>query len=68
LEHYLFYINYTIILVGQIEDVIIKKEYCGLGLGKQIIKKLTKIGINKYKCYKIILSCIDRSTGIKKID
>ena len=47
--------------VGQIEDVIIKKEYRGLGLGKQIIKELTEIGINKYKCYKIILNCVDHN-------
>lgn len=47
--------------VGQIEDVIITKEYRNKGLGRLIIKELINIGINKMGCYKIILNCLDHN-------
>ena len=47
--------------IGQIEDVIISEKYRGLGLGKKIIEELVKIGINEFKCYKIILNCLDKN-------
>ena len=43
--------------VGHIEDVVTLKEYRGKGYGKQLIKYLLDIGINKHKCYKIVLNC-----------
>jgi dTDP-4-amino-4,6-dideoxygalactose transaminase/predicted GNAT family N-acyltransferase len=43
--------------VGHIEDVVTRKEYRGKGYGKQIIKYLLNIGLNKNKCYKIVLNC-----------
>lgn len=42
--------------VGHIEDVVVKKEYRGKGLGKEIIEKLIAIA-NEKKCYKVILDC-----------
>ena len=52
--------------IGQIEDVIIKEEYRGKGLGKLIIEKLTEIGIKDYCCYKIILNCLDKNINFYK--
>jgi len=49
--------------IGQIEDVIISEKYRGLGLGKKIIKELVKIGIEDFKCYKVILNCLDKNIG-----
>jgi GNAT superfamily N-acetyltransferase len=43
--------------MGYIEDVVTKKEYRGKGYGKQLIKYIIDIGLNKYKCYKIVLNC-----------
>lgn len=47
--------------IGQIEDVIVTQKYRGYGLGKVLIKKLVEIGLNDYKCYKIILNCNDEN-------
>ena len=52
--------------VGQIEDVIISQKYRGLGLGKLIIEKLVKVGIEEFKCYKIILNCLDKNIDFYK--
>ena len=49
--------------IGQIEDVIINDKYRGCGLGKKIIKELVKIGIEDFKCYKVILNCLDKNIG-----
>ncbi len=47
--------------IGQIEDIVITEKYRGLGLGKIIIDKLCKIGLEEFKCYKIILNCLDKN-------
>ena len=47
--------------IGQIEDVIISEKYRKNGLGKQIIDKLIDIGKKEYKCYKIILNCLEKN-------
>jgi glucosamine-phosphate N-acetyltransferase len=47
--------------IGQIEDVIISEKYRKNGFGKQIIEKLVDIGKNEYKCYKIILNCLEKN-------
>ena len=52
--------------VGQIEDVVINQKYRGLGLGKLIIENLTKIGLDEFKCYKIILNCLDKNIDFYK--
>ena len=52
--------------VGQIEDVIISQKYRGLGLGKLIIEKLVKVGLEEFKCYKIILNCLDKNIDLYK--
>jgi glucosamine-phosphate N-acetyltransferase len=49
--------------IGQIEDVIINEKYRQHGFGKKIIDKLIDIGKNKYKCYKIILNCLEKNIG-----
>lgn len=45
--------------IGEIHDVYIDENYRKLGLGKKIIEHLSNIGIEEYKCYKIILNCLD---------
>jgi len=52
--------------IGQIEDVIISKDYRNLGLGKLLIKKLIDIGIYEFKCYKITLNCLDKNIEFYK--
>lgn len=47
--------------IGQIEDVIISEKYRKNGFGKDIIEKLINIGKNEYKCYKIILNCLEKN-------
>jgi len=47
--------------IGQIEDVIITEKYRKLGLGKSIIKELFKIGMDEFKCYKIVLNCLNKN-------
>ena len=42
--------------VGHIEDLIINKNYQGLGLGKKLLEYLINI-CNNNNCYKIILDC-----------
>ena len=41
--------------VGQIEDFIITENYRHTGLGSKLLSHLTRIGIEQYKCYKVIL-------------
>ena len=48
--------------IGQIEDVIIDEKYRKLGLGKKIINKLVDVGLNKFKCYKIVLNALEKNT------
>jgi len=47
--------------IGQIEDVIITEKYRNMGLGKTIINKLIEIGKTNFKCYKIVLNCLDKN-------
>jgi glucosamine-phosphate N-acetyltransferase len=42
--------------VGHIEDVAVRKEYEGNGVGSDIIKKLIELA-KQEECYKIILDC-----------
>jgi len=49
--------------IGQIEDVMIAEQYRSKGLGKLIIDKLTKLGIEEFKCYKVILNCSEKNIG-----
>jgi predicted GNAT family N-acyltransferase len=52
--------------IGQIEDVIISEKYRGNGLGKLIIEKLVLVGLNEFKCYKVILNCLDKNIDFYK--
>jgi glucosamine-phosphate N-acetyltransferase len=57
--------------VGHIEDVVVKKEYQGKGVGKKIVNALLKYA-KKKGCYKTILDCSDelipfyKSIGFKR--
>jgi len=42
--------------VGHIEDVVVRKEYQGKGVGKKIVNALLKYA-EKKGCYKTILDC-----------
>ncbi len=44
--------------VGHIEDVVVRKEYQGKGVGKKIVNALLKYAEQK-GCYKTILDCSD---------
>jgi glucosamine-phosphate N-acetyltransferase len=44
--------------VGHIEDVVVRKEYQGRGIGKKIVNSLLKYA-EKKGCYKTILDCSD---------
>lgn len=44
--------------VGHIEDVVVRKEYQGKGVGKKIVNLLLKHA-QKKGCYKTILDCSD---------
>lgn len=44
--------------VGHIEDVVVRKEYQGKGVGKKIVNALLKYA-EKKGCYKTILDCTD---------
>lgn len=47
--------------VGQIEDLMIDEKYRNKGIGKKIIEKLTHIAFNDFKCYKVILNCLNKN-------
>lgn len=44
--------------VGHIEDVVVRKEYQGRGIGEKLVRKLLEYAQN-YGCYKTILDCKD---------
>jgi glucosamine-phosphate N-acetyltransferase len=52
--------------IGQIEDVIITETYRSSGLGKLIIQKLINVGLDEFRCYKIILNCLDKNIDFYK--
>jgi glucosamine-phosphate N-acetyltransferase len=45
-------------IVGHIEDVVVRKEHQGKGVGKKIVNALLKYA-KKKGCYKTILDCSD---------
>ena len=45
-------------LVGHREDVVVKKEFEGQGIGMRLVKSLLDVAKQK-KCYKTILNCKD---------
>ena len=44
--------------VGHIEDVVVKKEFQGQGIGMKLVLSLLDVA-NEKKCYKTILNCED---------
>ena len=44
--------------VGHIEDVVVKKEFEGQGIGMKLVLSLLDVA-NEKKCYKTILNCED---------
>lgn len=57
--------------VGHIEDVAVRKEYQGKGIGQKVVKALLEYA-KKQGCYKTILDCTDdlisfyEKTGFKR--
>ena len=45
-------------LVGHIEDVVVRKDYEGQGIGMKLVISLLDVAKQK-KCYKTILNCED---------
>ena len=54
--------NNNLTIMGHIEDIVVNKDYRGMGFGQIIVKYLVNIGKEK-GCYKIILSCNDKYLG-----
>jgi glucosamine-phosphate N-acetyltransferase len=48
--------------VGHIEDIVVHKDYQGMGLGKRIISHLVAMG-RRRGCYKLILDADPRNAG-----
>lgn len=41
---------------GYIQDIIVHKNYIGLGYSKEIVEHLKKVALDN-KCYKVVLNC-----------
>lgn len=54
--------NNNLTIAGHVEDVVISKDYRGMGFGQIIVKNLINIGKEK-GCYKILLNCNDKYIG-----
>ena len=48
--------------VAHLEDVVIDKDFRGLGIGKILVEECVKFAENK-QCYKIILDCNEENIG-----
>jgi len=46
--------------IGHIEDVVVTKNFRGLGIGKKLIEKCLEIARER-DCYKVILDCDDKN-------
>ena len=46
--------------VGHIEDVVVDKQYRGIGLGSFLLKKVIKNAYDN-NCYKVILDCSNKN-------
>ena len=53
---------FNICQLAHIEDVCVKKEHRGQGLGKYMLSKLVCIAKDK-KCYKVTLDCADTNVS-----
>ena len=53
---------FNICQLAHIEDVCVKKEHRGQGLGKYMLSKLVSIAKDK-KCYKVTLDCADTNVS-----
>ena len=42
--------------VGHVEDLVVHKEYRGLGLAKDLVQRCVRV-CQKENCYKVILNC-----------
>jgi glucosamine-phosphate N-acetyltransferase len=51
--------------VGHVEDIVVSKEYRGMGLGKSLMEHLVKKS-NESNCYKIILNCNKNNAAFYK--
>jgi glucosamine-phosphate N-acetyltransferase len=48
-------------LVGHIEDVVVSKEYTGMGIGSNLIRFTINVARKLYRCKKLILDCSDKN-------
>jgi glucosamine-phosphate N-acetyltransferase len=46
-------------LVGHIEDVAVRSDHWGKGIGSEVVRHLTDIAAGE-RCYKVILNCLDQ--------
>ncbi len=43
--------------VGHIEDVAVRKEWQGKGIGKKLLERVIQDARKTYNCYKVLLDC-----------
>ena len=52
--------------VGHIEDVCVRKEFQGLGIGSWLVKHATMVAESVMECVKIVLDCSDETMPFYK--
>jgi glucosamine-phosphate N-acetyltransferase len=49
--------------VAHIEDVVVKKQFAGKGIGSSLVKFAIDVARNEFRCVKVILDCSDENVG-----
>jgi GNAT superfamily N-acetyltransferase len=49
--------------VAHIEDVVVKKEFAGKGIGSRLVKYAINVARTDFRCAKIILDCSDQNVS-----
>lgn len=49
--------------VAHIEDVVVKKQFAGKGIGSSLVKFVIDVARTDFRCAKVILDCSDENVG-----
>lgn len=49
--------------VAHIEDVVVKKQFAGKGIGSSLVKFAIDVARTDFRCAKVILDCSDENVG-----
>lgn len=52
--------------IGHVEDVVIDNDYQHMNIGKELVKYITAIAFNEFKCYKVVLNANSSLTQFYK--